>query len=245
MIFLELVPRNLDSLTNFSQTYLTDFPLLTGINIPDVKRLDIRSYDAVSHLLEQDIPCIPHIRAQDDSIDTHINRLAKLVTQGLKHVLVISGDPIKHQSTTAFDTTPLTLIPEIKKNLPSLTIYCGLDPYRQSIEAELAYAEEKLHAGADGFFSQPFFEVSLAETVLKKLSHTQLFIGISPVIAQSSYDYWIRVNNVQFPRSFELDLTYNCNLAKDLLDVANTYSQHAYLMPIKVPVKAFLEGTFR
>ena len=102
----------------------------------------------------------------------------------------------------------------------------------------------KLEAGADGLFSQPFFDVSLLETFLKSFSSTQFFCGISPVTSQRSLEYWQTINRVCFPQSFDLSLAYNVSLAKDLLACSQHYNQHAYLMPIRTPVKEYLESVF-
>ena len=54
MIFLELVPRNYDNLLRLAVSSLKKYPLLTGINIPDIKRIPNRSYDVVTFLLHLD-----------------------------------------------------------------------------------------------------------------------------------------------------------------------------------------------
>ena len=244
MIFLELVPRNTDNLLSIASSALEKHSQITGINIPDIKRIDIRSYDAVEFLLQHNITALPHIRAQDMSIETHLRTIEKLINKGLKQVLIITGDPIKSQSIPAFNTTTLELVSALKKRFSSLIVYCGIDAYRQEESIELDYADKKLQAGADGFFSQPFFDIHLAESYLKRFKSCEFFVGIAPVTKQSSYDYWVSVNKVSFPSEFQLDLAYNCNLAKRLIDLANSYNQHSYLMPIKTPVASYLEGIF-
>ena len=57
-------------------------------------------------------------------------------------------------------------------------------------------------------------------------SNVDIFIGISPVMTQKSYDYWVRVNNVTFPQNFELSQNYNAKLAKELLSVSKRYNKN-------------------
>ncbi len=244
MIFLELVPRDLNNLLRLSTNSLDSHCLLTGINIPDIKRLNIRSYDAVSFLLKHNIRCLPHIRAQDASINTHLNIIETLVEIGLKEILIISGDPVSETSKPLYKTTVINLVSAIKTKFSFLNVYCGIDPYRQSINDEFDYANKKLQAGADGLFSQPFFDPELLDTYLCQFSNTSFFAGIAPVTKQSSYEYWVNVNNVTFPEEFQLDLDYNCKLAQRLISLAKSYDQHCYLMPIKTPVGQFLDGVF-
>ena len=242
MIYLELVPRNLEQLCTDSKLYLDSFSDLTGINIPDITRLPIRSTKAANALLEHQITVIPHIRTQDAALDDHLSMISRLYQHGLRHVLLISGDP--DDTTMSYDVTPPILTKHLKQSFSDLIIYCGIDPYRQSFDEECRYTYEKLEAGADGLFSQPFFDVSLLETFLKSFSSTQFFCGISPVTSQRSLEYWQTINRVSFPQSFDLSFAYNVSLAKDLLACSQYYNQHAYLMPIRTPVKEYLESVF-
>tara|TARA_Y100000591_G_scaffold253291_1_gene224895 strand:- start:3 stop:743 length:741 start_codon:yes stop_codon:yes gene_type:complete len=242
MIFLELVPRNLETLYQNSKLFLDTFNDLSGINIPDIKRLPIRSHEAAQHLLNHNLTAIPHIRTQDASLSDHITAMQTLYAKGLRHVLLISGDP--DNQSASFDSSPDMLCKELKNAFSDLTVYCGIDPYRQAYDDECRYAEKKLTAGADGLFSQPFFDVTLYKKYVKQFSTTHFFCGISPVTTEASFTYWKTINKVPFPTSFDLSLDYNIRLAKELLACSKSYNQHAYLMPIRTPVKAYLEQVF-
>lgn len=244
MIFLELVPRNYDNLLRLSTSSLESHSLLTGINIPDIKRLDIRSFEAVSFLLKHNIRCLPHIRAQDYSLKDHLDIISPLIQMGLKELLVISGDPIQKGVIPEYKSTVCELVSILKSTFSSLTVYCGIDPYRQSLNDEINYAYQKIDAGADGLFSQPFFDLTLLDTVLSHFTNTQFFAGIAPVTKQSSFDYWVNVNKVTFPKAFCLELDYNFKLAQKIIGLATSYNQHCYLMPIKTPIQNYLNGVF-
>jgi len=243
MIFLELVPRDLQQLLQEAKSATSRYSCIDGINIPDVKRLSIRSDEASKALLAENICSLPHIRCMDFTLDQHLKRTENLVAAGLEHLLLISGDPIKNGDTADFIKPP-ELTRAIKRHFPNLKVYCGLDPYRQSLQAELNYAQEKIEAGADGLFTQPFFDVKLAEIYCEQLAHTAVFLGISPVLSTNSYQYWVTVNNVVFPADFDTSLAHNAAVAKALLKVSKAQGQHSYIMPIKTDIASYLESVF-
>jgi methylenetetrahydrofolate reductase (NADPH) len=52
----------------------------------------------------------------------------------------------------------------------------------------------------------------------------------------------VATNNAVFPKDFALSLEANAALTQKLMDLASRYQQHVYLMPIKVPVNAYLDA---
>ncbi|MSR88385.1 MAG: methylenetetrahydrofolate reductase [Candidatus Margulisbacteria bacterium] len=245
MNLLELVPRDLYSLKTEVHHLLNRFPQLSGINIPDVLRLPTRSTDAVYSLLSENILAIPHIRAIDLPLETSINNIKNLVKKGLTHILIISGDIPQKPNQELYNVTPTQLIKTLAAELPNLKIYAGLDPYRQSFKEEFAYCQEKLDAGANGFFTQPFFDPHLAEIFLDQFKTCEIFIGISPVLTETSLHYWTEKNNAIFPSDFVPNLNHSISIAKKLTALANTYKQSTYHMPIKVDPELYLEGVFK
>ena len=241
MIFLELVPKDMEQLLKDIKDYLANFSAIDGVNIPDIKRVSNRSYNVTSELLKHNIDAIPHIRTRDDEMTVHLNRIEALVESGLDKILLVSGDI--HQDAV-HQVTPLLLTKELKKRFNELKVYTALDPYRQSFKDEVQYAEEKIEAGSDGFFTQPFFEKELCEKYINQFKNVDIFIGISPVMTQKSYDYWVRVNNVTFPQNFELSQNYNAKLAKELLSVSKRYNKSSYIMPISIEVDDYLNSIF-
>ena len=238
MIFLELIPNNLDQLLIEIQKAQRKYPVISGINVPDIKRISNRSYDAADALLTHNIDVIPHIRTQDDDMKMHVNRIEVLIKKGLTKLLLVTGDTF---GNTATSVTPIQLTKRLKTEFPTLKIYTALDPYRQTFDDEISYAEKKLDAGADGFFTQPFFDPSVAEKYMKKLNHCDLFIGLSPVVTQKSKEYWKNYNKVDFPEKFQLNIEYNCKLGQTIISMAKHYNKDIYLMPIKVNIELYLE----
>jgi methylenetetrahydrofolate reductase (NADPH) len=245
MILLELVPRDFTSLEQEVTKTYKEFPQVEGINLPDILEFKLRSHDATEYVLKKNpnTQIVPHYRAIDRSVDSALKITENLYELGMRKVLIVSGDKPKGFQKT-YPVTPLKLIPALKKSFPDLNVYCGLDPYRTAFRDELDYCEQKIDAGADGFFTQPFFDKDLARIYLEHLEHTEVFLGISPILYESSRNYWLTKNKAFFPKEFQLDMEYNCQLAKDLMALAKSFNQNVYLMPILVPVFEYLEGVF-
>lgn len=240
MTLIELVPRDLTQLKNEAVDLLSKFSILDGVNIPDVARLDIRSYEAAQTLLSEGVFVVPHIRSNDYSISDHIDIIGELVSKGLHSLLIVSGDKI--DGRPSFEVTPVQLTEQLKHVFPALTIYGAIDPYRQAIQDELAYCRQKLEAGMHGFFTQPFFDPHLAHMYLDLLRDTTVYLGISPVTTDASKRYWEVRNKVPFPSTFQPTLSYNAKLAHTLINLTKSYSQHTYLMPIKISPQDYLNA---
>lgn len=242
---LELVPRHLDSLLAESQTTLSRFPQLQSINVPEINSVPIKSLEASLFLRQSGVPVIPHFRTMDRSVEELVRMVGSLVEQGLQQVLLISGDPPKdvagYQSS---GVTPLMAVQALKAHFPSLKVYTGLDGYRQSFRKELDYCFAKLEAGADGFFTQPYFSEGLLGLWLEQLPQTEIWVGVSPVTTQSSRKYWENINQVVFPPHFQLDLASNCEHNRRLLHMAAEAGQNAYLMPITIAPQDYLAALF-
>ena len=156
---------------------------------------------------------------------------------------MVTGDP-PSDGRRVYDVTPVMVAQMIKERFPDLNVYGALDPYRQSMDDELAYLSEKTESGMAGFFTQPFFDVAMAEAYLEALEGQSVFLGISPVCDERSRGYWETRNKVVFPDGFRLDLDYQFQLARDLMALAERYDQNTYLMPIKMDPLDYLKGVF-
>jgi methylenetetrahydrofolate reductase (NADPH) len=242
MIYLELVPLAGPSWEMTVLETMSAYPFLSGINVPDIMRISVRSADAAARLAKMGVSAIPHIRAMDRDIPTALGLVDQLRESGVSAILIVSGDAPQNPSAVCHPVTSEALITAVKKHCPEMRVYAALDPYRQSIREELAYCRRKQAAGADGFFTQPFFDPRLAEIFLEQLRDTTVFLGIAPVTTENSLRYWMATNNVVFPTGFSLDLRDNARLTQQLIVLAEAYQQHVYLMPIKVPVRDYLDA---
>lgn len=240
--FLELVPRNLEELEIEAKALLNEVPRLAGINIPDVLRLHTRSHDAAALLLKAGITAIPHMRSMDRSVAQTLEIVSSLIDLGLNAVLIVSGDKPTSPDVFTYEVTPIKVIEALKQKFPALNVYGALDPYRSSLKHELAYCEAKREAGADGFFTQPFFDPAFARLFLEQLEGTEVFVGMSPVLSEKSLNYWKTKNMAVFPKQFQLNLDWNCALGKSIVEVAQSLGHHTYMMPITVSAEAYVKG---
>ncbi|MGE4170019.1 MAG: methylenetetrahydrofolate reductase [Candidatus Margulisiibacteriota bacterium] len=242
MHLVELVPREMETFIAEAQALMSAGLGLFGINVPDVLRLSNRSHDAATALLRVGIPAIPHIRAIDRPLDETLSLVDAFVKAGGAHVLIVSGD-IPDGLRQTYPVHPVDIVAALKARF-DLKVYCAIDPYRTSFAKELAYIDQKRQAGADGFFTQPFFDAGLAKLYLDQLEGTSVFLGISPVMSEKSKNYWITKNHAVFPKDFSLDFEANVAVAKNLVDVAVQNGQHTYSMPILCPALAFSKAVF-
>ncbi|MEK9727460.1 MAG: methylenetetrahydrofolate reductase [Candidatus Margulisiibacteriota bacterium] len=242
MIYLELVPTSLEKLSLESHWALNTFKEIKGINIPDILRISTRSFDAAAHIAKDDIDSIPHIRICDFNMSQLSELCHKLSIQNVSRILLISGDPPPNPLQPVFKHNIIEIIKELSTQFKSINFYAGCDPYRQSIRSELNYSEEKIKAGAMGLFTQPIFDINLAKILINSSITSQWFLGISPVLTEKSYNYWVTRNNVFFNSKFERSLDYNINIGKDMIELCKTENHNNYIMPIKTDLQSYLKG---
>jgi methylenetetrahydrofolate reductase (NADPH) len=128
--------------------------------------------------------------------------------------------------------------------MPELRIFAAFDPYRTNIRFELDYVRAKENAGAEGFFSQPFFDLRLLEIYAEYLEGKQVFWGVSPVLSGPSRNYWESRNRAVFPKSFRADLFWNVDFGRRVLQFCESNQFNLYLMPIKINLEEYLAGLF-
>lgn len=241
-IAIELVPRNQEVLERDLLKVKTHFPRIDTINIPDLLKFSLRSWDACAQSKAHFPHAIPHLRAIDFDMTKPFPLTEKFTRAGFDSVLVIAGDQPQDMSRRVYRTSSIDLIRAIKAELPGIKVYAGIDPYRTGIKTELDYVKRKRDAGADGFFTQPFFDLRLMEIYRDLLAGLEVFWGISPVMSERSKDYWDNLNNAIFPPDFEPTLEWNRNFAKQALDFVMESESNIYFMPIRVDLVEYLQG---
>ena len=244
MIFLELVPTSIEILKKESNWALSNFNELSGINVPDILRVSNRSYDSAISLADKNINAIPHIRACDFNLENLIKLCAKLEKNKIKNILLISGDPPPNPLQPIFKHNLIEVFKTLSSTFSNLNFFAGCDPYRQSLKKELCYSEMKINAGAKGLFTQPIFDVNLAKILIKS-NLCNWYIGISPVLTEKSYNYWVTRNNVFFNTDFKCDMNYNVDIGKKVIDCCKEENQHNYIMPIKTDISKYLKKLFK
>jgi methylenetetrahydrofolate reductase (NADPH) len=257
IVSLEAVPRDRDALAAFAEITAA-FPRIDFINVPDLKRFEIRSWEACGIIrdsapgLKAGLKLMPHLRARDFDpampfpLADHFRRL------GIGHVLVISGDPepaspgapAAAPGLNPADSPTIPFIKKLKTEIPELKIYAAFDPYRSNIRYELDYVRAKEEAGAEGFFSQPFFDLRLLEIYAEYLERKEVYWGVSPVLSTGNRAYWESRNRAIFPKSFRTDLGWNIDFGRRVLSFCEAQNFNFYLMPIKIDLKAYLSGLF-
>jgi methylenetetrahydrofolate reductase (NADPH) len=250
IVSLEVVPRSREALIS-SAAAAAGFPAVGLINVPDLLRFSIRSWEACGILTgaaprEPGAPALmPHLRAIDYDLHTPFPHTGYFRARGIDRVLVIAGDPPAPDTPAPRPVYPTETVPFIRKlktEIPELKVYAAFDPYRTNIRYELDYLAAKADAGAEGFFSQPFFDLRLLEIYAEYLTGRQVFWGISPVLSPANRNYWESRNRAIFPKSFRADLFWNVDFGRRVLGFCETNGFNLYLMPIKVDLAAYLSG---
>jgi methylenetetrahydrofolate reductase (NADPH) len=241
-ISIELVPRSPESLEAELRTLRERFPGVHTVNVPDLLRFSLRSWEAC-RLARRHVPhAIPHLRAMDFRADRPFPLVGFLREAGIRRVLVISGDPPQELARPVHPTSPVELIRRLREDAPELAVYAGFDPYRSGLRAELDYARAKLEAGAVGLFSQPFFDLRLAEVWAELLDGVELWWGVTPVLAAGTRRYWEAKNRAVFPAAFEPTLAWNRAFAARALAWVRERRGNAYFMPIRADLEKWLGG---
>ena len=242
ILAIELVPRDHDSLHEEMQLVRENFPDINTVNIPDLLKFPLRSWEACQQARPFFTNTIPHLRAIDFDLNQPFPLVETFTQSGINKVLVIAGDQPQDMSRRVFRTSSIELIRALKLEAPGLKVYAGIDPYRNGIKAELDYIKRKLDAGADGFFTQPFFDLRLMEIYYDLLSELDIYWGISPVLTERSKDYWDNLNNAIFPPDFEPTLRWNRKLARKAVAFAKRTGSNLYFMPIRINIVKYLDG---
>lgn len=241
-ISIELVPRSAEALLQELQLVREHFPAIETVNIPDLLKFPLRSWQACAQAQPYFTQTIPHLRAIDFDLGKPFPLGETFAQHGIDSVLVIAGDQPQDMSRRVFRTSSVELIRAIKAQLPHIKIYAGIDPYRAGIKHELDYVKRKIDAGASGFFTQPFFDLRLMEIYRDLLSGMDIYWGVSPVMSERSKDYWDNLNNAIFPPDFEPTLAWNRRFAEQALAFVERTGTNIYFMPIRVDLVAYLKG---
>ncbi len=245
-VSIELVPRDPQVLSNQLEATLALGPSVQVTNLPDLLRFGLRSWDAAviardaARAVGRTLAAVPHVRAMDVPLERPWAPAAKLDAAGIDEVVVVQGDPPVDMGHDLSGASSLQVIAKLRAERPGWRIYGALDPYRQSIAAERDYALRKLDAGADGFFTQPFFDVRLLATWRDLLPGVPVFWGSTSVTSERTLRYWVSRNRAVFPNGFEPTLEWHRRFAVELMSFARQHDANVYFMPIRVPIVAWL-----
>jgi methylenetetrahydrofolate reductase (NADPH) len=241
-ISVELIPRTEEGLTGDLDLVKSKIPNIDIINIPDLLRFDIRSWQGAA-LAQNYYPAVmPHIRAIDINLDEPLPMRADLRRNGITEVLVIEGDPPQDMTHKFYPTVTTDVITKFRQEMPEVKVYAGIDQYRGSMRQEMYRIRRKLQAGAVGFFTQPFFDMRYLEIYADMLEGQNVYWGVTPVLSERSQSYWELKNNVIFPKGFAPTLEWSIEFSKKVKDFAINHGDNLYLMPIKSNLEEYLSG---
>ncbi len=236
-ISFEIVPRTQQA---FDEQYCFASSLaqsISMINVPDIQRFDIRSWDTGKKIDRNIHQFVPHFRATDFSLEA--GDIFKIIEENnLNHVLLVSGDPPEGMRKV-HNTSVLDLIAAVSKQFPDLTIHAGFDPHRSGLQEECDYVFRKVDAGASSFFSQPFYDARLIEIYAEHLQELDIFIGLSPITTASSKNYWEVKNKVKFPVAFKPEYDWNIDFSNQVINMARDMDFNIYFMPIRIDLERF------
>ena len=241
-ISVELVPRSEAEVFADASLVQSALPEANAFNIPDLMRFPLRSWDACA-ITRKILPAsIPHIRAIDIPPVGDLPMAEAILASGISEVLVIRGDPPHDLSRQTYPNTSEDVIRRFKRHHPKLKIFAAFDPYRQSFRGELDAIARKLDAGADGFFTQPIFDLRLLQVCAEMLAGHNVFWGIAPVTSARSRAYWETTNKIIFPASFAPTLEWNRAFARSAIRTIRDLNANVYFMPIRVDLAQYLNG---
>ena len=243
-ISVELVPRDEETLRGDLALLEPYRDRVDVINIPDLLRLPMRSWEGAAIAQASFRPSMPHIRAMDIDLDKELMVKDFLREHHITEVLVIEGDPPQDMTHEVYPTQSTDVIRKFRQEMPELKVYAGIDQYRGAPRDELYRVRRKQQAGAAGFFTQPFFDMRYLEVYADMLQGLDVYWGVSPVMHVRSQSYWERKNNVVFPHSFEPTLEWSVAFARKVFDFAHKSGASLYMMPIKTNLKEYLAGVF-
>lgn len=239
-ISVELVPRDRETLLAHA-AIAAQYPQISHLNIPDLTPrtgfAPLRSVEAIA-LVKASFGArftyVPHVRAGANEFQPDIC--------GDDIALVVTGD--KPLLGLEFKRD-VSAVERIRRLSQRMTVMAGLDPYRASAVHELQYVAMKCSAGAQGFFTQPFFSLPNLRKWDSLLSKDlNVFYGISPVTTEASLKYWKVKNHAVFPVNFDLTLNGQVELAQRIIRFARAKERSVYLMPIRTPLAEYLKLVF-
>ncbi|MBF0283736.1 MAG: methylenetetrahydrofolate reductase [Magnetococcales bacterium] len=241
-VSLELTPRDEASLERELERAKRAFPGVDTVNIPDLLRFPLRSWEGCVRARHHFSRAVPHIRAIDLDPDRPLPMVEPLQRAGLNEVLVVTGDPPQELSRRVYPHGAVEVIRRFKREWPEVKAYAALDPYRAGFREEMNYVRRKVEAGADGFFTQPFFDLRLMELYAELMEGREVFWGVSPVMSEKSRAYWETRNRAIFPKDFRPTLAWNRAFAAQALAFVRQRGDNIYFMPILTDVVDYLEG---
>ena len=181
------------------------------VNIPDGPRASARMSSMILAcilLASAKIEPLLHYTCRDRNLLGMQSDLLGMYAQGIRNLLVITGDPPKMgdypDATAIFDVDSVGLTKIIaslnggydvggRKLSPPTGFFVGVgaNPGAIKLDYEVGRFEAKVGAGAEFAITQPVFDLSLLETFLRKIEHHRVPIlaGIWPFVSLRNAEF--------------------------------------------------------
>jgi methylenetetrahydrofolate reductase (NADPH) len=244
-ISIEIAPRTFEQFEKDAAAIRKAYPDINVLNIPDLLDFEIRSWEVAKIGTKYFTNVVPHLRAIDFNLREPFKLIPYFKKNKINSVLIVTGDKPQGITRIVYRNSCLELIRIFKKEAPEIKIYAAVDQYRSSFRQELDYIEDKKIAGADGFFTQPFFDIRLLEIYLDLLKGYEVFWGISPVLREATKKYWESKNNAFFPPDFQPTMEWNAAFARQAIESINACDSSVYLVPININTMNYLNQVFK
>lgn len=240
-IAAELLPDK--KLIGHLQYIIDNFGQIDTINVPELLSYETHSWEACVDVKKYYQNAIPHIRAIDIDPDKPLPMAKCLIENDIDEVLIIKGDTPQN-IRKIYPVETADIIRKFKEEIPNIKVYAGLDQYRQGAKQEIEHIKRKIDAGADGFFTQPFYDLNFLEVYADILRDTIVFWGVAPILSNESKGYWENKNNVFFPKEMDINMEWHAAFAKNMINYIQKSNNHIYLMPIIVPPNRYFPAIF-
>jgi homocysteine S-methyltransferase len=181
------------------------------VNIPDGPRASARmSPMALAFILlaRTKIEPILHYTCRDRNLLGMQSDLLGIYAQGLRNILIITGDPPKlgdyPDATAVFDVDSIGLTNVVNylnrgvdiggRRLAEATgfhIGVGANPGAVNLDYEISRFEWKVDAGAEFAITQPVYDIGILENFLKRIDHCRipLLAGIWPLFSLRNAEF--------------------------------------------------------
>ena len=129
-ISVELVPRDEESLREQLAIAKKAASRADVINIPDLLRLPVRSWEGAAIAQEYFPAVMPHIRAMDIDLSQPLSMKEYLRAHNIREVLVIQGDPPQDMRHKVYPTTTTDVLRKFHEEMPEVKTEQGALSHR-------------------------------------------------------------------------------------------------------------------
>ena len=235
------------------------------VNVADGPRAMARMSNlAFCSLLVEKLGIEPllHVCGRDRNLLGQMSHLLGAHAIGMRNLVVITGDPPKvgdyPEATAVYDLDSIGLL-QMASNMnrgidpsgkplgggkTSFVLATGFEPGAADLDREIRRLEQKRAAGADLVMTQPIFEISRLEEMLRRIEHLKMpvLVGVLPLVSFKNAEFLHNeVPGMQIPDEIRERMRRapggvearkeGVRIAREMLFAVKDRVQGAYLMP--------------